>query len=133
MRLITMTGLALALAATTATAKPSLRDVAEIDDGLLAVALADEIRKTCDDISPRLVRAYSYITALENRAKELGYTEDEIEDHVTSKTEKARMRQRGEAYLKARGVAPDDKAALCALGKQEIAKGSQIGALLRAR
>ena len=125
--------LALGLMAGAVSAKPALRDVAEIDNGLLAVALADEIRKNCDDISARMIRAYSYVSNLENRAVALGYSKDEIEDYVTSKAEKARMRARGEAYIKAEGLDPKDKADLCQLGKQEIAKGSQIGALLRAR
>lgn len=124
---------ALALTAGAALAKPALRDVPEIDDGLLAVAVADEIRKNCDDISARMIQAYTTIKSLEGRAKSLGYSEDEIERYVTSKDEKARMRQRGEAYLAAQGVAKNDKAGLCRLGKQEIEKGSRIGALLKAR
>jgi hypothetical protein len=133
MRLILTAVTALALTSGVAGAKPALRDVAEIDNGLMAVAIADEIRKSCDDIGARMIRAYSYITSLESRAKDLGYSDEEIEDYVTSKDEKARMRAKGEAYIKARGVDPKDSSGLCRLGKEEIAKGSQIGALLRAR
>ena len=133
MRMLVPMILAVALTAGGGSAKPALRDVAEIDDGLLAVAIADEIRKNCDEISARMITAYTTIRALENRAQALGYSDKEIEKYVTSKAEKARMRERGEAYLKANGVTPGDKAGLCRLGKQEIAKGSQIGALLKAR
>ena len=90
-------------------------------------------RRIVDDIGARMIRAYSYITSLESRAKALGYSDEEIEVYVTSKDEKARMRAKGEAYIKARGVDPKDRSGLCRLGKEEIAKGSQIGALLRAR
>lgn len=119
--------------AVTAQAKPSLREVRVIDDGLFAVAVADEIRKKCDNVSARMITAYTFLSRLKSTARSMGYSDDEIDDHVTSKTEKARMRRKGEAYLKANGVTSGDKASYCRLGKQEIARGSQIGALLRAR
>nr|WP_047997008.1 DUF5333 domain-containing protein [Puniceibacterium sp. IMCC21224] len=119
--------------AAAAQAKPPLREVAVIDDGLFAVAMADEIRNKCDGVSARLITAYTFLSRLKSKARELGYSDDEIDDHVTSKPEKARMRARGEAYLKANGVTLGDKSGYCRLGKQEIAKGSQIGALLKAR
>ncbi|SFD81907.1 DUF5333 domain-containing protein [Roseivivax sediminis] len=110
-----------------------LRDVAEIDDSLLMVAIADDLRKTCDDIDARLIRAYSYLQKLKGMARDRGYSDDEIEDYVTSKAEKKRMEARGKAFLAARGVDRSDKGAYCTFGKQEIARGSQIGVLLRAR
>lgn len=114
-------------------AKPPLRDVAEIDNGILAVAIADELRKTCDDLSARMIRAYSTLEGLKSRAKNLGYTSEEIEDYVTSKAEKKRMRAKGEAYLKSQGVTVGDAAGYCALGRTEIANNSAIGRLLRAK
>ena len=77
--------------------------------------------------------AWTTINALESRAKRMGYSDEEIEDYVTSKAEKKRMRKRGEAFLKARGVALDNDAAYCTFGREEIAKGSQIGVLLKER
>jgi hypothetical protein len=133
MRMTFLMIIAVAMTAGGASAKPALRDVSVIDDGLLAVALADEIRKSCDNVSARMITAYTTIRSLKSTAKSMGYSEDEIEDYVTSKAEKARMRQRGEAYLLANGVTPGDKAGLCKFGKQEIARGSPIGALLKAR
>ncbi|WP_136441447.1 DUF5333 domain-containing protein [Pacificoceanicola onchidii] len=123
--------LGLGLAGQSLAAKPPLRDVAEIDNGLMAIAIADEIRKTCDGISARMIRAYSTIKALESRAGELGYSEEEIEDYVTSKTEKKRMRAKASAYLAGQGVDADNAAALCAFGERQIAKGTAIGVLLR--
>lgn len=113
--------------------KPPLSEVPEIDDGLLMIGIADEVRKRCDAIEARMIKAWTTINALESRAKALGYTDEEIEDHVTSKAEKKRMRKRGEAYLAARGVALEDDADYCTFGREEIAKGSQIGVLLRER
>lgn len=114
-----------------AAAKSALRDVPEIDDGLMAIAIADEIRKSCDGLSARMIRAFSTLNALKKRAQKLGYSDDEIESYVTSKAEKRRMRSKAEAYLASKGVVANDKAALCAFGKSELAAGTAIGRLLR--
>lgn len=117
----------------TAMAKTPLREVAEVDDGLFVVAVANEIRKQCNSISARMFRAYSYMNGLERRARNLGYSQTEIDAYVKSPEEKARMRARGEAYLKANGVSYADPETFCTLGRTEIAKGTQIGQLLRAK
>ncbi len=114
-----------------AMAKPPLGEVREIHDGLLAVGIADEIRNRCDDISARMLTAMGTLHALKKRARALGYSNEEIEDYVTSKAEKKKMRAEGVAYLAARGVTADDTAGLCRVGREEIARGSAIGALLR--
>lgn len=119
--------------ATTAVAKPPLRDVPEIDDALLMVAIADDLRKTCDDIDARLLKALGHIQGLKSKARKLGYSDDEIKAYTGSKDEQKRMRARGEKYLEQRGVDRKNDTAYCTFGKQEIAKGSQIGVLLKAR
>ena len=89
MRMMMVIAAAAALAgAPMAQARPPLRDVAEINDGLFAVAVADEIRKECRSISARMLRALNYINALEKRAQELGYSKQEIKAYVKSKEEK---------------------------------------------
>ncbi|MGP6085518.1 DUF5333 domain-containing protein [Antarctobacter jejuensis] len=130
MRLIPASILLIALAAPVA-AKPPLREVAEIDNGLMAIAIADEIRKSCDDIQPRMIRAITQINALEQKARDLGYSKDEIDDYVTSKSEKARMRKKAESWLVSKGVNPNDRGALCQFGRDEIARGGAIGYFLR--
>lgn len=130
----TLAALAVALTAVTAgtaQARPPLRDVPEIDDGLMAVAIADQIRKNCDDISARMIRAYSRLSSLKSKAQSMGYTDDEIEDYVTSKDEKRRMRSKAESYLARRGVDLSDDAELCRFGKSEIRADTAIGSLLR--
>lgn len=114
-----------------AAAKAPLRDVPEIDNGLMAVAIADEIRKRCDGIDARMVRALATLNGLKSRARDLGYSKDEIDDYVTSKSEKTRMRAKAEAWLSGQGVASSDTGALCAFGRDEIRDGSAIGRLLR--
>lgn len=121
-----------ALAAPVA-AKVPLRDVARIDDGLMYLAIADQLRKDCGGIGARMLRALSYIDGLKKEAAALGYTKDEVDDYVTSKSEKRRMKSKATAWLQARGVSVNDKTSFCAFGQAEIAKGSRIGALLRER
>ncbi|WP_418591951.1 DUF5333 domain-containing protein [Ponticoccus sp. (in: a-proteobacteria)] len=130
MRLIPA-ALILAMTAVQAQAKPPLRDVPEIDNGLMAIAIADEIRKKCDGIEPRLVRAMSQLNTLKGMARDMGYSNDEIDDYVTSKAEKERMRKKAEAYLSSQGVNAKDRAALCAYGKADIARGGPVGSFLR--
>lgn len=131
MRVATLLVAALAVFGTGASAKPPLREVAQIDDMVMKVAIADEIRKNCDGISARLLTAYSTINGLKRQARDLGYSDDEIEQYVTSKAEKTRMRDKAEAYLVANGVTSSDTAALCRFGKGQIRSGTDIGQLLK--
>ena len=112
---------------------PPLREVEEIDNGLLWVALADEIRDRCDDIDARMLTALWYLNSLKRTARDMGYNREQVRAYLNSDAEKARMRARGEAYLAAHGVDPDDKAGLCALGRAEIDRNSRIGTLLKAK
>ncbi|MCR8826466.1 DUF5333 domain-containing protein [Pseudosulfitobacter koreensis] len=132
MRLTTLViGTALALStATTAMAKPHLRDT-PIDDALLAVGLADEIRKSCPDISARMIKAFGFLNGLNNQAQAMGYTSAEIDAYRKSDAEKARLKKRGQAYLAANGVVAGQPETYCALGRNEIEKSSRIGSLLR--
>ena len=115
-----------------AEAKQPLGQVKPIFNGLLAVGLADEIRNNCPSISARMVRAAMFVSDLKGQALAMGYSEAEIRAFRKSDREKARMRAQGEAYLKQNGVTKGVPETYCALGRAEIAKSSQIGALLRA-
>ncbi len=132
MRIMMVATLILGLAQPVA-AKPALRDVPSVDDGLFAVGVADIIRKGCPDISARLFRAVQYLRSLEAQARSLGYTNDEIDAHLDSDEEKERLRARSRVYFEQHGVNAGDTASLCTLGRKEIAAGSAIGKLLRAR
>lgn len=131
MRLLTALLIATLTFGGAASAKPPLREVAEIDDALMHVAIADAIRKSCNDINARLMRAYSELSRLKSLARDLGYTEEEVEAYVTSKSEKARMKEKAENYLQANGVRPDDIPALCRFGQEQIQAQTLIGQLLR--
>ncbi|MEL7167394.1 MAG: DUF5333 domain-containing protein [Pseudomonadota bacterium] len=121
----------LALVASTSFAKPPLREVREIDGTILAVGIADEIRKNCPTISARMFRAITVVNGLKSRARDLGYTDAEIDAYRKSDVEKERLKTERLAYFAAAGVEAGAPETYCALGAAEIAKGGQVGALLR--
>lgn len=110
-----------------------LQDEVKINNGLLAVGIADEIRNKCDSISARTFTAISFLNSLKRQARAKGYSNDEINRYTKSSTEKAKMRARGQAYVAQNGASTSDPASMCRLGRAEIKKRSQIGVLLRAR
>ncbi|MCV3272467.1 DUF5333 domain-containing protein [Roseobacter sinensis] len=112
-------------------AKPPLREVKPIDDGLFAIGLADQIRKNCPEISARILPALSALQNLSQQAKDMGYTQAEIDAHVDSDVEKDRLRARAQQYMASKDLTMD-QAGYCALGKEEIARNSTVGVLLRA-
>lgn len=116
-----------------ADAKPPLREVKEIDDNLLWVGIAHEISKKCDEIDARTLKGLTYLNSLRRKAREMGYTHQEIEEYHSSKAEKARVRAKGEAYVKSKGLDPENAEDLCALGHAEIARNSTIGIFLKAK
>jgi len=132
---MTGTGLAaLAVAALVpAASAASLSQETDINDALFEIAVANEIRKECDSISPRLFTAIGRMNDLKAEARRRGYSDAEIDAYVNDKTEKRKMRERRNAYIRAQGAVPDDGPSLCALGRTEISKRSRIGSLLRAR
>jgi len=116
-----------------AAAAQSLRDDKQIDDGLTVIAAGDMIQKYCDTISPRWFAAYSFARSLESRAKSLGFSDQEIEDYVENKAEKARVKGQARAYLVSQGLDPALPETYCEVGRYEIERNSQIGVLLKAK
>ena len=125
--------LGLLMAATPLAAKEPLHKNATVISGFYAIGLADEVRKNCDDISPRMIRAYNYLRALQKWAKDNGYTDAEIEELVDNRAEKEALRTRIRADLKDRGASPQTPEGYCTVGREEIAKKSAAGRLLRAK
>lgn len=133
-----LTHLIAAIATTAALASPvaaqsGLANEAAINDKLFVFAMANEMRKACDDISPRMMRAISFRNNLFSEARAKGYTNAEIDAYIDNKAEQAKMKARGNRYLAQFGASLSDKPSLCRVGREEIAKRSQIGVLLRAR
>ncbi|MFK7838171.1 MAG: DUF5333 domain-containing protein [Sulfitobacter sp.] len=121
------------LAGQPALAKPPLRDVAAIDDALFDLGIANIVRKECPTIKARMIKAVRYVKGLERKARDLGYSEDEIEAYIDSDAEKNRLRAKAATFFEAKGVDTSSPQSYCALGLQEIQKSSRIGSLLRAK
>lgn len=135
MRLIPAFILSVAIAATgaNASADSGLASERDINDGLLVIAAADKIRRECNSIGGRLITARSYATQLKRLAEDRGYSENEIDAYINDDVKKAEMRERRNAYFASKGASNLDPESLCVLGRDEIAKGSRIGQLLRAK
>ena len=123
--------LILSLSAGALSAKPHLRDVPEVDGTILAIGIADEIRKNFTEISARMLTALAVIQRVGKHARALGYSEEEIDAYRKSDAEKDRLKAKRDTYLKQGGAAAGSADGYCALGRVEIEKGGQIGALLR--
>jgi len=128
---------ALAVAAiplgTTATLAVSgpLKDVAYVSEGLIAAGMAIELDAKCDEVSVRIFRGIGFLNGLKTHARELGYSEAEIETYINDAPEKARLEAIARARLAALGVVTTDPASYCRVGQAEIAAGTAVGQLLR--
>lgn len=119
--------------ATPAAALPPLHEDARVVNGFYVIGFADEIRKRCDTIEPRIIRAYSFLLSLERYARNAGYTSEDIDNLRDNKVEKEKLRAKIRADLAARGATPETPEGYCTVGLEEIAKGSAAGRLLRVK
>ncbi len=133
MRLILTTLIALSLGGMANAARADLAAEQDINAGLLAIAAANKIRRECGDLSGKYWAARSYVTQLKEMATSRGYTEAQIDAYVNDDTEKAKMRERRNAYFKSKGASNLDAASLCRLGREEIKNRSRIGSFLKAK
>ena len=111
----------------------TLQGDAEIWSGLRWLAIADELRNNCDSIEARTFRTTGFVLGLYNRARDHGFSRQEIRAFQTADSTETRMRAEVSAYFAQHGVREGAPDTYCALGLSEIAAGSQAGELLRAR
>lgn len=129
--------LALAIAmpfgAAAATDLPPLAENARVVNEFFAVAVGDEIRQNCPTISARIFYVLGKARELEQYAKSLGYTDEDIRAMRKDPANKARLEAMRDRYLAENGVVAGDAESYCRLGRQEIANGTLIGTLIRSR
>ena len=104
-----------------------------INQSLMSGVVADNIRKACPSISARMIVAWGKLNALKSYAIRKGYSEPEVRAFLKDPKEKARVKTMAADYLKAHGAVAGDSESYCAVGREEIAKKSLIGQMLRAR
>ena len=106
---------------------------AALNEGLIAISMANVIRKTCPSISARMLEAWLQIKTLEAEAQSLGYSAQEVTAFIKDPMEKKRVLSIAQERLADHGVIPDQPATYCTLGLAEIEAGSAIGKLLKAK
>lgn len=107
-----------------------LKDVSFVSEGLITAGMAIEINDKCDSVSVRLVRGYNFLNSLKTHARNLGYTEAEIDAYINDAAEKARLESVARGRLADLGVVPSDPESYCAVGTAQIAAGTPLGRLL---
>ena len=106
---------------------------AVLNEGLIAISMANVIRKTCPSISARMLEAWLQIKTLEAEAQSLGYSAQEVTAFIKDPMEKKRVLSIAQERLADHWVIPDQPATYCTLGLAEIEAGSAIGKLLKAK
>lgn len=128
------------LAALAALAVPSLAAAqgpvplnqnAHVVDSLVAARVADVIRSTCPSITARMFVVYSELEDLKKYAIAQGYTEAEVKAFLKDKTEKDKLKAIAADYLTAAGAVEGDAESYCRVGRDEIARKTLAGSLLR--
>ena len=114
-------------------AKEGLDQEVEINEGLIAISMADRIRTSCPEISARFIEAFIFLKSLESKALALGYDGSEIKAFINDADEKDRVLGLAHARLTTIGALPDQPATYCTVGLAEIQTGSAIGKLLKAK
>lgn len=114
-----------------AAALPPLKENATVVNGLYALGVADLVQEKCDSISPRMVKAYLFLQSLRNHALDAGYSDEEIKALVENRAEKEALRKRIRSDLRARGASGKTPEGYCTVGREEIAKDTMAGRLLR--
>lgn len=112
-------------------AQTALKDVAKVRDGIIAVGMAYEISEKCGSINARLFRGLGYLQSLRQHARDLGYTEAEIDAYINDDEEKDRLEAIARGHLATLGVVVGEEATYCAVGREQMAANTRVGWLLR--
>lgn len=112
-------------------AQAQLRDEPRVRDGIIYVGMAYEIAQKCDNIRARTLRGLTYLQSLRNTARNLGYSEAEIDAYIDDRAEKQRLEDIARAQLTALGTVTGDPASYCRVGQAQIAANTRVGWLLR--
>ena len=130
-RLMMIASVAALLGAGPVLALEPLSTEAHINEQLVAGKVGDTIRKTCPSISARMFVVLDKLNALEDYARTKGYAEADVKVFLKDPGEKARIKGLAQAYLKAAGAVEGDVESYCTVGRNEIAKATLVGSLLK--
>ena len=114
-----------------ATAQSALKDEARVRDGIVQVGMAYEISEKCGSLSARTFRGLTYLQELKGYAQERGYSNAEIDAYIDNKQEQRRLEGIARQQLAQLGVVEGQEATYCAAGRDQIARDTRVGWLLR--
>lgn len=109
---------------------PPLGEVEVVTEGLIQTAIAYEIDRVCDELDGRRLQGIAFLWSLHSEARRLGYSRQEIETFIDDDEEKDRLERIARQRLRDMGAVRGQPETYCAVGRTEIARGSQAGRLL---
>lgn len=112
-------------------AQTALKDVLYVRDGVIHVGMAYEISEQCDSLHARTFRGISFLNSLKNHARDLGFSDDQIDAYIDDDAEKDRLEGMARAELARLGTDPNDAASYCAVGRAQMDANTRVGWLLR--
>lgn len=119
------------LVAAPAFALEPLNKESHINDSLMAGRAADIIRNTCPSISAKMFVVMGALSDLKDYARAKGYDEADVKAFLGDQGEKDRIKAMANQYLANAGAVSGDAESYCKVGRDEIAKGTLAGSLLR--
>lgn len=114
----------------TAATVPMAQDK-HINDELRAGFAGDLLRKTCPSISARMLVVVGRLYDLKSYAQSHGYTAEDYDKFRKDPVQKARLKAEAADYLAKAGAKPGDVESYCQVGRDEIAKNTALGQLIR--
>lgn len=125
--------LALIIPATDAVAQtlPPLHEDRRVRASFYAAGMADIIRNNCSELSGRDLRGLRYALALRSYAFDKGYTRDDVDTLLKNEQQAEILRQQIVRDLGRRGATPGNEEGYCTVGREEIARNTLAGRLLR--
>ena len=110
--------------------RPPLSEVERITEGLIDTAIAYEIGERCDELDGRRMQGIGFLLSLNAHARSLGYSPDEINTFIDNEEEKDRLEAIARQRLRDLGAIEGQPDTYCAVGRDEMARNSQVGKLL---
>ena len=114
-----------------ANAKSLLIENEDIWYELLQISVASKISEECTSIEARKIKGLFALLQIKSVAKELGYTDNEINEFVSSEENKKKLKNETDVYLLDNGVDLNNVKTVCLFGQSEIDQETTIGSLLR--
>lgn len=112
-------------------AESSLKDEPAVRDGIIDVGIAYEISQQCSSIRARTLRGITYLQSLRTTARDLGYSDAEIDAFIDSRAEKRRLEGLARAQLATLGAVDGQPDTYCTVGRAQMAANTRVGWLLR--